>query len=144
LFRLYSKGCEYAIRVLTHVASTKGTERFQASDVCGDVEIPEPYTRKILQSLVRGKFLHAVRGPGGGYEMKTHPSEITLLEVIRAVDGAETFEECLLGLPQCGCENPCPLHSVWASEKERLLAALGSVTLQEVARTAPGGGERGP
>lgn len=142
MFRLYSKGCEYALRALMCVVPNEETRRFQAADVCRQVEIPEPYTRKVFQALTKGGFLKAARGPGGGYEMMRSPSEISLLEVIRAVDGEETFDHCIMGLPECGSETPCPLHGVWATAKERLLEQLASRTLQdlvEMSRSKNGG-----
>ena len=132
MFRLYSKGCEYALRALMCVVPNEETRRFQAADVCRQVKIPEPYTRKVFQALTRGGFLKASRGPGGGYELSRPPSEISLLEVIRAVDGEETFDHCIMGLPECGTHVPCPLHGVWAEAKQRLLEQLASRTLQDL------------
>lgn len=132
MFRLYSKGCEYALRALMCVVPNEEARRFQAADVCRQVEIPEPYTRKVFQALTKGGFLKAVRDPGGGYELTRDPSGISILEVIRAVDGEETFDHCIMGLPECGSEAPCPLHEVWAAAKERLLGQLASRTLQDL------------
>lgn len=129
---MYSKGCEYAIRALTHVVSTEGKERFQAAEVCEEVGIPEPYTRKVLQALVSDGLLNAVRGPHGGYELVRPASEISMLELIKAVDGQDTFDGCVLGLPMCGCAKPCPLHETWGPVKGELLTCLASVTLQQI------------
>lgn len=133
MFKLYSKGCEYALRALTYAASQSEDGRFQAKDVCEKTDIPESFTRKVLQSLVQGGFLQAVRGPGGGYELSRPASEITLLDVIEAVEGGDTFDHCVLGLPTCGSKHPCPLHDTWALAKQQLLAQLERRTLQELA-----------
>ena len=130
VFRLYSKGCEYALRALM-CAGPEG--RFQAKDVCEQAGIPEPFTRKILQALVQGGFLRAVRGPGGGYELTSPPDEISLLAVINAIDGAETFDGCVMGLDECGDEHPCPFHTVWAEVKERMIEQLEAHSLQDLA-----------
>jgi Rrf2 family transcriptional regulator, iron-sulfur cluster assembly transcription factor len=132
LFRLYSKGCEYTIRALVHVASTDGRERFQAKVICDAVGIPEPFTRKVLQSLVQGGFLEAARGPGGGYALTEDPSRVSLLAIILAVDGKDTFDRCILGLRTCGTDAPCPLHETWTLTKEHLLAQLESLTLGDL------------
>ncbi len=139
LFRLYSKGCEYAIRALIYAAPGDEGARFQAKDVCDKAETPEPYTRKVLQALVRAGFLDAVRGPGGGYGLAKHPSEISLFELIVAVDGEDTFEGCVMGLPECGGENPCPIHSVWADAKGHLVDRLKAVTIQELIQVSRSG-----
>lgn len=132
MFRLYSKGCEYALRALICVAPEEEKRRFQAAEVCRKVGIPEPYTRKVFQALTKGGFLRAVRGPGGGYELQREPADISLLEVICAVDGEETFDQCILGLPECGTRAPCPLHGVWEKEKKQLLKLLAAHTLQDL------------
>ncbi len=135
MFRLYSKGCEYAIRALVHMAPHGGITRFQAKHVCEKAGIPESFTRKIFQSLVNGGFLHAVRGPGGGYALTQVPENITLFEVILAVDGSDTFAGCILGLDQCDSEQPCPLHKTWSEGKEMLIETLESKTLADLIAT---------
>ena len=135
MFRLYSKGCEYAIRALVHMAPEGETTRFQAKNVCEKAGIPESLTRKIFQSLVNGGFLHAVRGPGGGYALTKPPTEITLYEVILAVDGLDTFAGCILGLDQCDSDQPCPLHKMWADGKTVLIETLESKTLADLIHT---------
>lgn len=132
MFRLYSKRCEYALRALVYGAKGGANARFQASEVCHAVGIPEPYTRKVFQSLVQGGFLTAVRGPGGGYELTKPPDKIGILDVIHAVDGPDTFDDCILGMPECGGEAPCPLHDIWSGVKETLLGQLAKKTLAEL------------
>ena len=132
MFKLYSKGCQYALLALTVVCAEKEKVRFQAKDICEKAEIPESFTRKIFQSLVQGGFLQAHRGPGGGYTLTRDPHEITLLEVIRAVEGEDTFDHCVLGLEVCSSANPCPMHTMWVDTKEGILAQLSSMTLEEL------------
>lgn len=143
MFRLYSKGCEYAIRALTHVVPSNGVERFQAKTICQKAGIPEAYTRKVFQSLVAGRFLEAARGPGGGYQLKEPPQCITLLEIIQAVDGQTAFDGCVMGLSECGERNPCPLHDIWSATKHDLLAQLDQTTLKNLieAQNGRGSGE---
>lgn len=134
MFKLYSKGCEYAMRALIFAAQRDDGQgsRFQIGEVCEKLDIPESFTRKIFQALVQGGFLQAMRGPGGGYQLNRPPSEIPLIEIIEAVDGADTFNHCVMGLPECNGKKPCPLHEVWSSTKNTLLEHLGKKTLQDV------------
>lgn len=135
MFRLYSKGCEYAIRAMVHVAPLDGKERFQAKAICEKAGIPEHYTRKVFQALVQAGFLKGNRGPGGGYTLTDDPKNISLLNVIYAVDGVDTFDGCIMGLPECQAEKPCPLHSVWSLAKEDMQGQLESKTLQDLIET---------
>ncbi|MBW7865071.1 MAG: Rrf2 family transcriptional regulator [Candidatus Hydrogenedentes bacterium] len=107
--------------------------RVRARSVCKQAGIPEAYSRKVFQSLVQGGFLRAVLGPGGGYELMRDPAEITLLEVIRAVDGEDTFGECILGFALCGGDKPCPFHELWGNARSELLERLGAQTMATLA-----------
>lgn len=135
MFRLYSKGCEYALRALAHIAPEDLDGRFQAKTLCETADIPESFTRKVFQSLVQAGFLRAVRGPGGGYALVSRPEEISLLRIIHAVDGYDTFASCILGLDECNSKKPCPLHHMWAGIKTELQGQLEQVTLQDLINT---------
>jgi len=132
MFRLYSKGCEYAIRALTHLAPKKDRQKFLAKDVCKKAGIPEFFTRKTFQALVKGGFLKATPGPGGGYQLTGKPEEISLLNIIKAVDGQESFNQCVLGLPKCDDKQPCSLHHTWVKAKGALCADLQAKSLQDI------------
>ena len=133
MFQLYSKRCEYAMRALIWAAIHRDGVRFQAAEICREVDIPESYTRKVFQALTQGGFLEAVRGPGGGYALAKSPEETAVLDVIKAVDGEDTFENCIMGLPCCGDAHPCPLHHMWAESKKNMLTQLADKSLREVA-----------
>lgn len=133
MFKLYSKGCQYALRALAYVVTERGSERFQIAEICEKVGIPEPFTRKVFQDLVQAGFLHAHRGPGGGYSLAESPDRISLLDVIHAVDGEDTFNHCVLGFEECGSAHPCPMHYRWAEAKSQLLDQLAQDTLQDIA-----------
>lgn len=133
MFKLYSKGCQYALRALAFVVTDRGSDRFQISEVCEKVGIPESFTRKVFQDLVQAGFVHAHRGPGGGYSLAEPPDKISLLDVILAVDGPDTFNHCILGFSECSKTHPCPIHHRWAEAKAQLLEQLKQDTLQDVA-----------
>lgn len=136
MFKLYSKGCQHALWALSYAHIEREGARFQPKDVCRRTGIPEPFTRKILQALVQGGFLNAHRGPGGGYSLARNAEEISLLDVIKAVEGKDTFDNCVMGLPECGGKNPCPIHLMWAEAKTTLLKDLDAKSLADIAVVA--------
>lgn len=136
MFRLYSKGCEYAIRALSQVARRGGRARFTVKEVCRMSGAPELSTRKIFQALVQRGFLRAVPGPGGGYTFTQPPETLTMLRLIEAVDGQGTFNRCIMGLPTCSDRRACPLHARWVKAKRQLLEELAAVTLQDLQEAA--------
>lgn len=131
MFQLYSKGCEYTIRALIHIGADRA-KAFTAKEVCRKARIPESYTRKTFQALVRGGFLKSVTGPKGGYRLTLEPEEITVLSIIQAVEGEETFSQCVMGLARCNDRKPCPLHFVWTESKEKMVGELQSKTLKDL------------
>lgn len=135
MFKLYSKGCQHALWALSYAHLEREGARFQPKDVCKRTGIPEPFTRKILQALVQGGFLNAHRGPGGGYSLARNAESISLLDVIKAVDGDHAFDQCVMGLPQCSGASPCPIHGLWATTKTKLLQDLERKSLAEIAAT---------
>lgn len=132
MFRLYSKGCEHAIRALSQAALGGGKERFTVKEVCRLSGAPELSTRKIFQSLVQRGVLKATPGPGGGYALTRRPERVPVLSLIEAIDGEDAFQQCVMGLPTCSNRRACPLHATWLRVKQRLLSELESTTLQDL------------
>lgn len=132
MFKCYSKGCKNAILVLSQIPPDKFDQRFSAKIICKKSKIPEPYTRKVLQSLVRKGFLRAVRGPGGGYTFKKHPGQISIFDIIKAIDGKDAFERCILGLSKCNDKMPCPIHKTWKKVKNHLIMEFKVKTIEDL------------
>lgn len=135
MFKLYSKGCQHALRALVFFVAKQGASRFRAAEVCTELDVPEAYTRKIFQSLANAGFLEAQRGPNGGYALARDPKDITLLEIIQAVEGEDTFDQCVMGFEECSGTSPCPLHNVWLTSKRELLENLSSTTLHDLSQS---------
>lgn len=132
MFRLYSKGCEYTIRALMHLLPQQEDRYVGAKEICRRARIPEPFTRKMFQALVQKGLLRAVPGPRGGYQLACPPEKISVLRVIRAVEGEDAFDTCILGLPTCNNRNACPLHVTWSRAKRSLLPDLTATTLRDL------------
>jgi len=142
VFFLYSKSCEYAVRVLTQAA--KNPEGcFRVTAVCRLTKVPLHYARKAIEQLAAYGLLEAVRGPGGGYRFLKPVSKITILELVKAIDGSEAFDRCVMGLPECGDRTPCPLHETWVRVKSGYLDELHKKTLADLAAVRPQAARRG-
>lgn len=144
MFRLYSKGCQYAIRALLQMPRLSGSRgaSMTAKAVCRQAGIPEASMRKIFQGLVQSGVLAAAPGRSGGYHLNQDPSRISVRRLIEVIDGPHTFDQCILGLSVCRDDAPCPLHPTWRNAKQRLLATLETLTLQDLmenAGTTPAG-----
>lgn len=136
MFCLYSKGCEYALRALISGLNGTASGGFRVEDACREASVPESFTRKGFQRLVREGILETVRGPGGGYCLKNAPNRISVLEIIRVVDGPDMYNDCVMGLSRCADAAPCPIHKIWKRMKGKLIRELEQTTLQQMMRSS--------
>jgi len=83
-------------------------------------------------------LLEAPCGPGAGFRLARPARYITVGDVLEALEGPDALDGCLLGLPTCGPENPCPLHVLWSEVKAQMDVSLSQATIGELQRLSPG------
>ena len=117
---IYSKPCMHGLRAVIYIASRNVESPVRGEDIAREEDLPQPFLSKILKVLSSRNILHSVRGPGGGFRLARSADEITLLDVVEAIDGLTQFEECALGWKTCQDDKPCPLHSSWKDMRQGL------------------------
>ena len=127
---LFSTATGYALRTLA-VMPEDGSYRL-AKNLAASLELPGPYLAKILQSLAQAQLLHSLRGPRGGFRLARPAQEITVGEVVLALEGVEAMGRCVMGFSNCGKENPCPLHASWSEVKAQLESSMTQVTIRDM------------
>lgn len=132
MLRLYSKGCEHAIQVLSHLTPEERLKAFSVKEVCERTGIPEWSTRKIFQRLVRKGILKASQGPSGGYQFKRNPAKVSIFQIIQAVDGKDALKECVMGFSRCQSKNSCSFHPIWAEVRSTVITALKLTFLNQL------------
>ena len=135
MFRLYSKGCEYAIRGLMHLP-TRIDSNVGIQEISVRAQVPEHFTRKMFQILARKGILAAISGPNGGYRLVRKPEQVSLLEIIEIIDGVDPLSACVLGLPVCDDRSPCALHNAWSKAKKTLLPDLRGTSIADLFRAS--------
>jgi Rrf2 family protein len=134
---------DYASRALLSLALHAGdTERPTAvRDIAERTGLPQPYLEQILLALKGAGLVRSKRGVGGGYVLARDPSEITLGQIVSAVDGPIVAGD--FGEPHqngaCDHEGQCVLLAVWADVGQRMRDHLDSYTLADMVRQARGG-----
>ncbi len=105
---MLSQTVEYALRAAVYLAdqapAARTTEQIAAATL-----VPQAYLSKVLQSLARGGIVTSQRGLHGGFLLSRRPEQVTILEVVAAVDPIRRIRECPLGFAAHGV-NLCPLH----------------------------------
>ena len=85
-----SRSTGYALLAVGYIAKNQGKKTVLSQDISKEYDIPLEYLLKILQQLVRANVLNSKRGPRGGFSLAKPPKQITMLEMIEAVDGPMT------------------------------------------------------
>jgi len=129
---LLSKSCEYGIRASICLVSLAGEGYVSIREISEKMDISFHYLTKIFQKLTQAGLMTSFRGPHGGIALAKDASEIKVLDIVLAIDGPDIFEQCVLGLPGCGDGVPCPMHSYWGTERERLHDILAGMSLKDV------------
>lgn len=132
--KLFSDACEYGLRAIVWLAQRPGGA-FKVREIAEGTRTPPGYLVKILQRLARAGILSAQRGSQGGFTLERAPAELTLLEVIAAVDPIERIERCPLGLASHGT-NLCPLHRRIDDAMAAIEEGFGGMTIAEMLREA--------
>jgi Rrf2 family transcriptional regulator, iron-sulfur cluster assembly transcription factor len=131
---LFSRSTEYAIRAMTCLARQGPGKLTGAREIAGVEKIPMPFLWKILHLLTKRKLVRSFKGIHGGYELACRANEIPLNTIVTATDGAQFRESCVLGLPECDNENPCPLHDQWKGIRGEMTRMLDETSLADLAR----------
>ena len=95
---MFSQTAEYALRAA--VALAEAGENLSTAQLAERTQVPAQYLSKILQQLQRGGLLRAIRGKYGGYQLASSPGEISILDVINAVDPLQRIKHCPLNRPE--------------------------------------------
>lgn len=121
---------DYSLRTLMYLATTK--ERARISEVAEFFKISEAHVAKVVHHLARLGFIRSVRGVGGGMELAKRPDEITVADVLLAVEGPMHLLDCVVVEDLCVIQQGCKLRHVLAEAERRQLEYLQSVKLSDV------------
>ncbi|MEJ2635156.1 MAG: Rrf2 family transcriptional regulator [Calditrichia bacterium] len=130
---LLSKTCVYGLRASLFVATMEERKFVPIREISEKLDISFHFLTKILQILTQNDIMHSYRGPNGGVSLSRPAEQITILEIISAIDGMKIFQQCILGLPGCGEQKPCPLHDQWAETREELKDMFAATSLANLA-----------
>ncbi len=130
---IYSRPCEYALRALTYITVNSDSELIRTQEIAEAEGLPAPFLAKLLQQLARSGILVSVKGPKGGFGLARPPKEISLLEVVTAIDGEDGFMRCAIGLAECTDTAPCPLHDTWKPLRDQILDYMAGRSLANLA-----------
>ena len=130
---LFSRPCQHAIRALVHIAQHQDESRCQAQEIAISERLPRPALAAVLQKLVRAGLVTSQKGPTGGFSLAREAAEITLYQIMEAVDDVRELSQCAVGFEACSDAVPCPVHDRLQPMRQHFIASCQSVTLAEMA-----------
>ncbi len=130
---MFSNSTQYAIRSVL-LLSKKRTEKkkVKVDDIAEELSIPKAFLSKILQQLSRSNLISSTKGRGGGFYLTEDNMNKSLLDIVICIEGHNVFDNCILGLPECGDVNPCYLHKYYKIFKQDLNKVIKDVSIENI------------
>ncbi len=126
---------DYAVLLMTHLGHewSRHPERIHnAGGLSAETHIPMPTVSKLLGVMSRGGLLTSHRGQSGGYMLARPPTDISVADIVGAVDGPIALTDCLTDDGDCGIESLCGVRTSWQKINRAVAGALGQISLAEL------------
>ncbi len=130
-----SKLADYGTVILTAMMRQPGQVQ-SAAEVAATIRVPVPTVSKILKTLTREGLVMSLRGARGGYMLARPPAQISIAQIIGAMDGPIGMTECSITPGLCLQESGCPVRANWQRVNRIVLQALEQITLEQMAQPA--------
>jgi Rrf2 family protein len=132
-----SKKADYALMAMKHLATHTDAASTSARAIAGEYNIPLELLAKVLQRLARRGLLVSHQGTRGGYTLSKTPTAISVADIIQAIDGPLTVTACSTDVDSCGQYAKCSVRDPLWRIKDRIISALATCSLQEIAADPP-------
>ena len=138
---MLSNSCRYGIRAVIYLASKHhGKGNTGIKEISEDLGLPAPFLAKILHQLAKQKILNSVKGPNGGFSLLRKPESITMLDIVRIIDGEDLFKNCIIHDGSCAevkrKGKACPVHDDYSAIRSGIVRLFREKTVADLARTA--------
>lgn len=131
MFRL-AKGTDYGIRILAHLAKDEVGSTHNAREVACDLSLPVPMVSKVMKSLARAGVLESHRGAKGGFSLSRPPAELSVADIIAALEGPVALTECQIGPALCQHEGSCSVQEPLGVINRTVQNTLSMITLLDL------------
>lgn len=128
-----SRISDYAVRAVVNMATKEKDSRIKMNEIAEEEGIPSKFLPKIIQALAASGIVKGFRGRGGGVILSKDASEISLNDVIEAVNGPIQMNRCQTEGAECTKEIECAIHGVWAGIQDVLVRVLKEYKVSDVA-----------
>jgi len=133
----FSRTADYGLRAALEVARAPIDGLVTRNALAKATDAPPSVLAQALAALVRAGLLQAQAGPRGGYRLARGAGDLSIHDVVTAIDPEESEPQCVLRETKCAVAGPCPFHVFLADAQERFLDSLRTTSLADVIATAP-------
>lgn len=132
-----TRQADYAVRAVAHLAKLGPGAKLSTGSLAHAQHIPPAFLAKIVAQLSSVGVLRALRGSRGGVLLAKSADHISLLEVVEAIDGPITLNECVRNPDICPLSDTCSVREVWCDAQAALVDRLVHTTFAQLARPKP-------
>jgi len=130
MFKLSKRG-DYGLVFLLSLALKNNKKPTSLSVISREKKLPPKFLAQLALALKNAGIIDSKEGVGGGYFLSKSPKEITLLEILEALEGSLSTTVCQIRPGECPVESICPSKSSWSDVTDRILASLKEKTLAD-------------
>jgi len=123
-----TRQADYALRAMYYLAKLDPAQRAATSQIAQEQRIPPSFLAKIISQLSIAGLIHTSRGARGGVSLARSPEDISILEVVEAIDGPIMLNECTSSVEACPFGEECPIRPVWCGTQNELVDRLKVTT----------------
>jgi Rrf2 family protein len=131
MLKLSTKG-QYGVRAMFEIAKGYPETPTNIKQIAERQDVSVAYLEQILNTLRRAGLIQSVKGPGGGYLLSAKPSDITIGEILRELEGPVAITSCLDPEEGCSRVETCVTHLLWRSLGEKIQDFLNTITLEDL------------
>lgn len=127
-----NKQTDYAIRTIIALSHKPFDTIVMTKDIAVEQDIPVSFLQKVIQTLSKTGLIITVRGSRGGIKLTKSPDEITLRQVVEAMEGPIFLNRCLVRKGECSRDHLCLAHKAWEKAQKALLEELESIKFSQL------------
>jgi len=124
---------DYGVRALVDLAQQGSVRPIRTNEIAKRQHIPEPYLDQVLTNLNKFGFIRSRRGPRGGHLLAREASDITLSDVVAALEGRTPPLDCILDADDCVLSGSCTQRDIWSGVEDAIQSVLTATTISELA-----------
>ena len=132
------RNTDYAVRLMVHLAGEYGEGAVSTRVAAKEEGVSYPLACKLMQKLHGSKLIDSCMGPKGGFSLGRAPANITLLEVVEAIQGPISLNRCLLSSDACGRQTGCAVRAKLVGVQESIQSSLAGITFADLSHSRNG------